>query len=242
MTYASMILWSARGSPALAGVEAASGVCWVCAHTLVRGLRVDSWQSAKFTGQTRVRRPSASHVCEPCAWAMSGRPPDTLRMTSHLWGDGEGYAAPNKGDKPAILRFLRAAHAGAWLAAIADSGKKHVVPWTPVNPPGTRRGRVLFEDRVVVLPGDAAGWNIVDRLAALLTAGATKDEVARGEWSPRAWALLGGATIETFEADFGRRERGGVWFDLALWLAQRDEEAVADRLAAEKEKRRGRRS
>lgn len=235
MTGASRILWDAKGRPSVDDAEEHAGLCWVCARPMSRGVRVDRWQGANFTGQNKVRAPAATHVCEPCIWSMQGTPPNCLRMYSHLWADGEGYIAPNKGNKPAMLAFLRKHHAGAWFAAIADSGKKQLVPWTPVNPPGSRRGRILFEDQEVTLPvADGAGWALVDRLRTLLTAGATKDEILRGEWSPRAYSLLGAEAIDLFEEQWGRPKRGGSWFALAVWLAQRDEVAVSARMDAEK--------
>ena len=211
---------------------AASGRCWVCAAEMARGALVTKWQGASFTGQNRVRSPASTHVCEPCVWAMAGKPPDTLRMTSHLWAEAEPYLTPNKGGKPVMRAFLRAPHTGAWFAAIADTGQKHIVPWTPINPAGTKRGRVTFEDRAVTV-GD---WSAMDAAMLLLTAGATKEELLRGEYGPRAWQLCG-ASIDGFEREHGQRLRGSGWFELVVFLAQRDEAVVAERMDREKEAR-----
>ena len=106
-------------------------------------------------------------------------------------------------------------------AAIADSGKKHVIPWAPLNPAGcpAGQGRVMFEERLVML-GD---WTLVDALSGLLTAGATKDEIERGAYGPGAWTRLGAAAIRDFERTWSG-SRGGGWFALAVGLAQRDEQ------------------
>lgn len=221
-------------------------MCWFCGGSHVpRGVPTTDFGGASFVGQSRVRAPDADWVCEACVYFCSrtepvpGRPPKdgkkfgaSYRNLSHLYNDAlpTPYVNASKGEKPVILAFLRRHHAGTWFAAIADSGQKHVVQWTPVNPPGAR-GRVLFEEQTIALP-DADGWRIVDDLAALLTAGATKDEIERGEYTPRAWALCP-ERISAFEAEWGARLRGGDWFALALWLAQRDEDAVTERLAAE---------
>lgn len=61
-----------------------------------------------------------------------------LRLYSHLWHDG-AYSYANKGDKPSILEFLRAPKTGPWFACIADSGQKHLLPYTPINPARSRR-------------------------------------------------------------------------------------------------------
>lgn len=224
---ASQLLWRRAGSPRMA-CEDVTATCWLCGAPLSRGQRVSDWMPSTFTAQNRARCLSSEWICEACVWATAGKPPDTLRMYSHLVDDAECLRA-NKGQKPEIRAFLRREKHGPWFAAIADSGQKHVVPWAPINPPGSRRGRVLFEEQMVTL-GDFA---LVDELVALLTAGATKEEIERGDYGPRAWQLCG-AQIEAFESQHGGL-RGGSWFALAVWLAQRDEEQVAARMRAEKE-------
>ena len=229
MISGSTLLHLHHGSPRVDGcVDVSIRACWVCAAPSSRGMLQSAWQGANFTGQTKVRAPDSSHVCEACVWTMAGRPPDTMRMYSHLL-EGVRYHRFNKGDKPAIRAFLRAEHTEEWFAAIADSGQKHIVPWVPINPPRAR-GRVLLEETLVVLPRD---MGLIDTIADLLTAGATKAEVETGRYDARAWTLCGD-TLRAFERAHGG-ERTSPWFTLALWLAQRDEEKVAAREAAEKE-------
>lgn len=230
--------------------------CWLCAGEASRGVPVDDWMGANFTGQNRARSPRSTHVCEACVYIAArssyvpGRPPKegkkeggNFRNYSHLhergwtsppFGDDgtvcAGYVNASKGEKPLIRDFLRREHSGEWFAAIADSGQKHVIPWAPWNAPGMR-GVVLFEELLVSLP-DADGWRMVDDMASLLTAGATKDELESGALTARAWELCGDALAD-FEERHGPRRHSG-WYSLALWLAQRDEAAVQERLAAEK--------
>jgi hypothetical protein len=206
--------------------------CWICAGEAARGmLRVD-WLGVTFVGQNKVRYPASDHVCEACVVVMSGKPPDTERMYSHLV-EGLERMRLNKGNKPAMREFLRRAHASEWFAAIADSGQKHVIPWTPVNPPGSSGGRVMFEEALVVLPSADSGWSLIDDLTVLLTCGATKEEVSRGTYGSGSYQRCASAI---FDFEMRRRdERGSPWFDLAVWLAQRDETAVAIRMADEKE-------
>lgn len=232
MLTASRLLHEHHGSPpmTICGALPEGERCWVCAAPAARGVERVRWMGASFVGQNRARCADARHVCESCAWAMTGKPPDTLRMWSHLWSADLGYLRVNKGSKGAMRAWLRAPKPGAWFAAIADSGQKHVVPWAPVNV-GSRGGRVLFEEQLVLLP-DARGWQLVDDLADLLTAGASKEDVGRGDYGPFAWARCA-EHIRAFEERWGGL-RGGAWWSLALWLAQRDEEAVAARQAAEK--------
>lgn len=205
--------------------------CWVCGHAATRGTLRHKWQGSNFTGQNKVRAPESAHVCESCVVVMSGRPPNTERFYTHLV-EGDSHVRVNKAGKPEIREFLRRPKAETWFASIADSGQKHIIPWTPINSGGQPGGRVLFEEALVDLPRDEAGWSLIDEMADMLTAGATKAEMERGEYGPRAWQLCG-AELRAFEERHGWL-RGGAWFGLALWLAQRDEAAVQARMEAEK--------
>lgn len=232
MLSASQRLFAVAGKAHPGCSERPEFMCWICGASWLRGMKRDDWQGATFTGQNRVRCVESDAVCEPCVWAMAGKPPDTLRLTSHLLDD-RGHLTPNKGQKPAQREWLRGPKRGEWFAAIADSGKKHVVPWAPINPaglaPGT--GRVLLEERFVTL-GD---WQLVDDTSALLTAGASKETIETGEYHGGAWALCP-EEIEAFEVRWSG-ERASDWWALALWLAQRDEATVVARQAREKEAR-----
>lgn len=203
--------------------------CWVCGAKAERGQERWKWAGTNYTGQSKARCPPSDYVCESCIVVMAGRPPDTERMYSHFV-EGASWLRVNKGQKPAMREFLRRPKGEPWFAAIADSGQKHIVPWCPVNAPGVR-GFAIFEEALVELP-DGDGWRLVDDIADMLTGGATKEEILPGAWGARAYSLLG-ERIEEFEAQWGSL-RGGSWFDLAVWLAQRDEAKVAERMAAEK--------
>jgi len=218
---ATQMLHAHVGAPEVTGCSAGTTPgerCWVCGGMAERGMAAGKWQGANYTGQDRALCPWSERVCEACVWAMAGKPPDTLRMKSHVYETGVGHTALHKGDKAAILAFLRRSHDGAWWAAIADSGKKHVLPATPVNPAGAR-GRVRFEERTVALPVDGSdGWSLVDDTAELLGDGVTKREVDAGSYSPRSYQAAR-VRVEAFERRW-RGSRGAAWFALAVWLAQ----------------------
>lgn len=214
--------------------------CWVCGGASVRGMSLAKWMGTNFTGQSRARCPSSTAVCEACVSVMAGRPPNTERMWSHLV-EGASHVRVNKGSKPAMRAFLRRSHASSWFAAIADTGQKHIVPWCPVNAPNQTGGQVLFEESLVILPSSEDGWRLMDDITTALTAGATKEEIGRGDYGSRAWQLLGHEALRALEGSLATH-RGGSWFELALWLAQRDEEQVQARMTLEKETKRGRTS
>ena len=205
--------------------------CWVCGGASTRGMDRVRWMGSNYTSQNRAMMPASQLVCEACVTVMAGRPPNTERMWSHLV-EGADHVRLNKGSKPVMREFIRRAHNAAWFAAIADTGQKHIVPWCVVNAANQRGGVVLFEETLVELPRDDAGWSLIDAIADILTAGATKEEITTGNYGSRAWQLCG-ARLRIFERD-RRYMRGGTWFDLALWLAQRDEVSVAMRMENEK--------
>lgn len=217
-----------------------------------------------MTDQNQCRDPGADYVCEACLYVRSRTSPVPGRLPGpcsackgvkadackKCGGTGKNSAAGNfrnyshlfdrdaptpyvnasKGEKPTILTWLRAPKTGPWFAAIADSGQKHVLPYAPVNAPKAR-GKVLFDDTIVVLP-DEHGWQLIANMISFLTAGATKEEIVRGEYNASTWTRCR-AAIEAFERDWSTY-RGGAWFALAVWLAQRDETATQARVDAEK--------
>ena len=237
----SRLLWTACGAPPSPKASALPSHlpgdwsrCWVCAgETRARGCPIADWDGASFTGQTRVRYPRGQAICEPCLWVMA-RNSDVPGLTGNwrnysvLYAEGEPLTIKSKGDKPAVLAWLRRPHRGLWFAALANSGQKHVVPYVPVN--GAGRALALFDEELIELPRAPEGWRIVDDLSALLTAGATKEEVERGEYA----GALSRCEIEVraFERAHGHL-RGSGWFALVVFLAQRDEAAVAERMERE---------
>jgi len=171
------ILYDLAGSPPVDSCEETMGRCYVCCADMTRGMPVQKWLGSNYTDQNRARWPSATHVCEACchihAWTS---PPGRMaapgkargpswRGFSHLWEDGWGYRNANKAEKPAIREFIEREHAGDWFAAIADTGQKHVIPFTPMNGSG-RAGLVLMDELRVQVPDDTS---LIARMADLDT-------------------------------------------------------------------------
>ena len=242
-------VYRVAGSPPMEGCEDVAAACVVCAREWSRTHAYKRWQGASYTDQNKLMGHGLSdRICEPCVFVHSwvappGYPPAepgkkgvNLRLFSHMY-DERGYVFANKGSKPVIRDWLRGPKVGAWWAAIADSGQKHVLPWARANTTRTRgNGIVRFEQRDVVV-GD---WLLADAMTALLTAGVTKAELETGAFTPRAWQLAE-QQLRAFVREYGR-ERGGGWYELALWLSQRDEEAAQARMALEKESKNAGRS
>lgn len=230
-------------------------LCWLCGgNACPRGMVQTDWQGSNFVGQNRVKVPGSLFICEACVYvcARANQVPNrpakegkkfggNWRNYSHWIEEADGrtvYGNASKGEKPSILAFLMREHPGEWACAIADSGQKHVLPWTPVNPGGQVGGRVLFDERIVTLPASAEAWSLVGTMASFLTEGATKEEIDTGEYSSWTWGR-GAEWVRGYEQVLAPL-RASSWFALALWLAQRNEADVAARMEQERAARKER--
>lgn len=237
------LLHELAGSPVFEGCEPKESLCCICGRDWPRTIAYTSWQGANFTDQNKLRAPWSDRVCEPCAWVHAWVPPPghpedptkkkgvNVRLFSHFWSEGGDYFYANKANKPAMREWLRAPKQGAWWAAITDSGQKHILPWTPVNPPGAR-GAVRFEEEDV----EVGDWSLLDDMTELLTDGVTKEELETGEIRTLSWRWSGDRLRE-LEKRFGAI-RGAAWWTLCLWLAQRDEDEWKRRMDARREQER----
>jgi hypothetical protein len=241
--------WLVCGSPHVElETDAPEGArCAICADEL-RGRGVPLARSpVSFCNQTNTRIPASPWLCVPCLFATrwiappgrsgkgdsddGGRGPNPA-MYGHRWeqlADGTvRYGNHSKGDKAELRAWLRAPKAGWWWCTIADSGKKHTIPWAPINHGSSAQAAVLF-DEVMITVGD---HTMVDDISALLTSGATKASVESGRYTTGEYERCA-EHIAAFEDRWGA-QRGCGWFGLAVWLAQRDEAAVAARLDEER--------
>jgi hypothetical protein len=223
-------------------VPLASHVCEGCCFVMSRvspvpGRPPGKCQACEGTGAVtktftkgKAKGAKVGDACPKCEGSGMASAGGNYRNYTHMHelGADPQYANASKGEKPAIRDFLAREHRGPWFAAIADSGQKHVLPYAPMNGPG-QSGLVLFDEALIKIPRDQS---LIGVLCQLLTDGATKEELQRGDYRPATWQRLGAERIRDFERTHGRSR--GHWFDLAIWLAQRDESAVQERMASEK--------
>jgi len=205
--------------------------CDMCEGTVLQP-SVGDFAKRMLRNAKRKPKRAEGEACEKCDGTKVKESGGRYPNFSHFIDDDRLENA-SKGEKPKILAWLRGPKRGYWACAVSDTGQKHVLPYTPLNPPKSR-GRIRFEEQEIALPA-ADDWRVVDEATELLTMGATKEELETGNYSARAWQLCGDA-LRRFEREFGGL-RGGAWFSLVVWLAQRDEERVAVRLEAEKSAR-----
>lgn len=206
----------------------------MCGGDASRSIARASWTSAGSVGQNRAKYRLSDRICEPCVMvharfsAVPGRPPKEGKTEGGRWsnysvlvevvGENVLLTTATKGEKPAIRKWLQAPKQGPWFAAIAESGQKHLLSSVPMNAAGGR-GRALFEETLVELPGSLL---LIDAIDAALTAGLSKESLDSGDYTVNQWKDCA-TVIEDFERGFSG-ERGSPWFALALFLGQRNEE------------------
>lgn len=238
----------ACGSPAVDGaVDLPPGaLCATCGCPARRGLLMRKWPGADSLILDKLRVPASLYACDGCVFSCTwiappgrvakegqGRGPSPT-MYSHLLEltpDGPRYANASKGEKPIIRSWLTTPREHPWWIVVADMGKKQLIPWAEWNH-GPATGATIHLDDEPVVVGDLA---LVDAMAHLLTVGATKATLETGQYTPGEWGRCADALL-AFERTWGHL-RGAAWFRLALWLGQRDEAAVEERMAAEKAER-----
>lgn len=218
------ITYAAAGSPSVDGATC-SGTCAICGATCSAGVEYRRWQGSGFTGQTALARPGSAIVCAACVWSTSwvappGYPVDPakpkgprLSQFCHLWDAAGGYWYAERGERARIREWIAARGAEPWFAALATDGKKHSLPYTPVNLPGARPARIQLGEETADLPA----WEMVGAMDALLDAGASRREIASGEYHALRWRDAGDDLL-AFEAAHGAR-RHSATFRAALCLA-----------------------
>ena len=226
--------WIASGSARNDECSDTPCVCWVCGGEAQRSIDKTKWLGASYTSQNRVKSWQSTRVCEPCVVIHSrtsevpGRPPKEGKKFGGNWRnysvlvevvDGvPELVTASKGEKSIIREWLQRRKKGMWFAALAESGQKHVLPSAPLNAEGII-GLVQFEETTIPIGED---WSLLSAMEEALTQGVSKDAIGTGKYTVKQYQELEHA-IEAFEAAHAH-ERGGDWFDLALFLAQKREE------------------
>lgn len=204
-----------------------NGICRICGQP-GEGQAFDEWVRPTFTDWDKLQ--PGDILCDACAFwfeeqsqelaGLTGKDkPQRMRNYSHFIKSG-AWTPLSKGDK-ARMRELLLDPPFPELAAVADSGQKHIVFRAPRNPPGALAGWVQFEEQAVfVEPTELA------RLLAIVEAlylGFSKAEIGAGSYAQHRIQKFGLAAWHDLESQI-RPERGRPLLDLALFLAQKREE------------------
>lgn len=201
-----------------------NGQCCFC-NQAGTGESFASWVKPTFTDYDKLVK--GNIVCEGCLFyfqeasaelaRVTGKDkPQRMRNYSHFVKAGE-WTPLSKGDKQKMQDMLLIPPFPE-LAAIADSGQKHIVFRAIKNPVGSNAGWVQFEEQsIYVLPSDLrALLGVTEALYAVFS----KSEIAEGSYNQHRIIQFGAAQWATLDNQI-KRERKGRLFSLALFLAQK---------------------
>lgn len=160
MTAATLLVWNTAGRPkvpAEKGIMLGDATCAICGLTQPATADIDKALGKNFADRGHIQDMGSSRVCEGCLWACTGRPPASLRMWSIIVAPGMPPSHPKAWlQVPGLYLFNRAAPQpltdllasppdGEWLATVAISAQKHVIPYASTNH-GTGRWTIRVED------------------------------------------------------------------------------------------------
>jgi hypothetical protein len=204
-----------------------NGKCQFCGK-MTDGIAFLDWVKPTFTDFDKLQ--AGEIVCNDClfyfqeasqelAAKMGKDKPQKMRNYSHFVINGE-WIPLSKGNK-VQMRELLLGESFPELAAIADSGQKHIVFRAGRNAPGSKAGWVQFEEQKLYL--------VPEELRDLLTpieelyVGFSKGEIETGDYA--GWRILKFGLDHWLELENQvKARRGTPIFGLALFLAQRSED------------------
>lgn len=188
---APVMVWELCGRPrrATLGVTGIPGVCAMCARTVTESAPAKKWLEGKsFTDPAHLRTRS-DRVCEACAWTVTGKGMDQVRMWTIVARTDRALPPSNpkaafasdhvhftsRADMRAVVGTLADPPSGQWLVTVAESGQKHTLPYGHLNHgPGRWRVRMDATD-IDAEPADFR--HVFAHACALRAAGHTNDEI-----------------------------------------------------------------
>jgi len=179
MSAATRLVWELAGEPNVAAESVRrllddseeTATCLICGSITCWSADAGKALGANFTDHSYRRYPGSTRICEACLWCCSGKPPATLRMWSII--AAPGFRLPSSNPKawiqdtlslylfnrstPELLAAILADPPDSeWVASVAISGQKHVLPYAEVNH-GAGQWTVRVEDHnVTATPGQWA--------------------------------------------------------------------------------------
>lgn len=184
-----------------------------------------AWVKDTFTDWDKLQHGAIiCHACQYCtadaapglAVRVGKDKPQKMRNYSHFVNNQGVWHPLSKGVKGEMLRLLLA---GAPVAVIAESGQKHLLPFA-------RIGWWTFE-LATVPPFPDLLMTILAVVEPLYQAGIAKTEIATGRYDGKRIMAVGVQTWRAAENQI-RTWRGGLPLNLALFLAQKDDDGPAE--------------
>lgn len=204
-----------------------NGQCRFCGQNS-EGVAFDDWAKPTFTDFDKLQ--GGEIVCNAClfffdeasqelAERMGKEKPQRMRNYSHFIVNGQ-WIPLSKGNK-SQMRELLLGDTFPELAAIADSGQKHIAFRATRNPKGSKSGWVQFEEqRLYLIPDELRGLLVpVEQLYEEFS----KGEIESGDYAGYRILKFGMDRWLELENQI-KAMRGKPIFSLALFLAQRSDD------------------
>lgn len=198
--------------------------CRICGQP-GSGIDFDKWVRPTFTNWDLLH--PGNIICDSCLFWFDQRStelqvrmgkdkPQRMQNYSHFIVAGE-WIPLSKSDKSRMAEILLN-DPFPELAAIVDSGQKHIAFRATRNPPGSSAGHVQFEEQsVFVVPNELKYLlNIIENLYEVFS----KSEIESGDYASYRVLKFGLKHWQGLEGAL-RPQRGRPLFSLALFLAQK---------------------
>ena len=243
---APLMVWDLAGRPRRdgLGVTDTPGTCAMCGLHHEQTAPAKKWIEKKsFTDPAHLRARS-DRICEACAWAVTGKGMDQIRMWTILARTDTVLPASNakarfaadhlhftsRADMRAVVDTLTDPPEEDWVVCVAESGQKHVLPYAHIN---TGAGRwTVRMDATTVDATPAEFRHVLAHTLHLRSAGHTAAEILPLEPS---WARLKTRdALDHWQAHTGPLTpwRGSGLLKLANFVLNRDHmEHYRDRYA-----------
>jgi hypothetical protein len=200
------------------------GRCRICGLSRT-GQPFDVWVKPTFTDWDKLQ--PGEIICDEClAWfderseilatRVGKDKPQRMRNYSHFVVEDE-WIPLSKGDKARMAEILLR-DPFPELAAIAESGQKHIIFRAPRNPPGSKAGWVQLEEKSLYVEPDRL--RVLLGLIEALYAGFSKAEIETARYKGYRVVKFGYQQWDELERQV-RSHRGSLLFHLALFLVQK---------------------
>jgi len=208
-------------------------LCRFCGSESDKATSFQKWVKPTFTDRDKLL--DGDSVCDDCLFWFDERSeelaelvgkdkPQRMRNYSHFVTGGE-WIPLSKGNKQRMQDILLS-ETFPELAAIAESGQKHIVFRAQRNPPGATCGWVQFEEQALFIEPQELK-SLLDLVEALYTH-FSKGEIKTGNYKSYRIMQFSVEKWQELESKI-KSHRGGLLFKLVLFLAQRSEDGQIKR-------------
>lgn len=212
------------------------GNCRFCGQQ-GKGQPFEKWVKDTFTDHDKLN--PGGIICNDCAFwfeesssllaqKVGKDKPQRMRNYSQFVVNGE-WTPLSKSDKPRMVELLLG-ESFPELAAIADSGQKHIVFRATRNPQGSKAGWVQFEEqRLWIIPKELK--SLIETIEAGLLI-FSKSEIEFGQYLPHRIIQFGLEKWQEMEAAL-KPKRGSLLLKLAIFLSQKKETETDERITTD---------